>query len=112
MIHKETKWPIVWATRYNNLLEQFNKSERTVSSKRGEIRDLEERNTSLKSTILTEQRKRDEAVENEKEANKRADKQTQISDKHYHELQAVKKKLSDNAIPTRDQKSGRFKKRA
>ena len=112
MIHTKVKWLFVWAAKYNDLVSQLDSSMRSLSKKRQNNRELEDRIVKLKKSLRHEEQKRNEAVEREQEANKRADKQTEISDKNYHELKALKKKLSDNAIPTRDQKSGRYKKRA
>lgn len=119
MIHKETKWPVVWATTYNDLVQQLAREARLVSSKRGEIRDNESRIAKLKNTLRYEQQKRNGAVEERDAAQKRVEtavretvKFQKQSDTAREELKALKKKLSDNAIPTRDVKSGRFKKRA
>lgn len=119
MVQRVTKWTVVWGTTYNVVVECLGVSRKVLRRTTDDLHKAEDRIVKLKNSLRHEEQKRNEAVEQEQEANKRADKQTQLSDDNYHkwqitdeELKALKKKLSDNAIPTRDQRSGRYKKRA
>ena len=98
MIHKITKWPVVWGTTYNNAVE-FLELARKVS--RATNDDLHKANTKIGKL---EYSLRSESALNDTLSEER--------DLAVKEQKSLKKKLSDNAIPTRDQKSGRFKKRA
>ena len=82
MIHKVTKWPVVWGTTYNDVVKQLDIAMRTLSNKRQSNLSLEERNRVLDKSLRHEQQKRNDATQDTIDANKRADKQTEISDKN------------------------------
>ncbi len=119
MIHQETKWPIVWATRYNDAVKNLDKRTSSYDMRGGEIHRANTKIGKLENSLRVERALNDTLSEERNDARKRAEasvgeiiKFQKQSDAARVELKALKKRLSDNAIPTRDQRSGRYKKRA
>ena len=118
MIHKETKCPVVWGTTYNDAVEFLEIARKVLRATNDDLHQANNRIGKLEKSLHHEEHKRNEAVGERKDAHERlatAVRETvkfqKQSDTAREELKALKKKLSDNAIPTRDQRSGRYKKR-
>ena len=119
MIHQETKWPIVWATRYNDAVQCLELARKVSRATNDDLHKANTKIGKLENSLRVERTLNDTLAEERNDARKRAEssageiiKFQKQSDAARGELKALKKRLSDNAIPTRDQRSGRYKKRA